>query len=167
MTFEEYLTDKKIDSAAFRRREPQRWEEYRLVFEQVHPESFTTQKKFVINDLRRLYHLAETPPAAAPAGQPAQPARPVMRPAVKPVVAQTAENTEPPVENGTPETEAAKKPARPVMRPVVKKPAAEAETPAAPEPPPANTGEPPIPADTAPKKPARPVIRPVVKKREE
>ena len=164
MTFEEYLTGKKIDSAAFRRQEPQRWEEYRLIFEQVHPESFTTQKKFVINDLRRLYHSPETVAASA-AGQAVQSARPVMRPAVKPVAAQTAENTEPPVENGTPEAEAAKKPARPVMRPVVKKPVAEAETPLT-EPPTANAEEPPA-VEAVPKKPVRPVIRPVVKKREE
>jgi hypothetical protein len=57
MTFEAYLSEKKIDPAAFRMHEPQRWEEFQKLFEQVHPNSFTAQKKFLINDLRRRYHL--------------------------------------------------------------------------------------------------------------
>lgn len=55
MTWEEYCIKKKINSELFRQAEPQRWAELKNIFEQVHPNSFTEQKKFIINDLRRLY----------------------------------------------------------------------------------------------------------------
>jgi hypothetical protein len=57
MTWEEYCIKKKINSELFRQAEPQRWTELKNIFEQVHPNSFTEQKKFIINDLRRLYKL--------------------------------------------------------------------------------------------------------------
>ena len=57
MDWEEYCIKKKIDSAAFKAAEPQRWAEFKAIFEQMHPNSFTEQKKFLINDLRRHYHL--------------------------------------------------------------------------------------------------------------
>jgi len=57
MTWEDYCIKKKIDSAAFKKSEPEKWEELKNIFEQVHPNSFTEQKKFLINDLRRKYHL--------------------------------------------------------------------------------------------------------------
>ncbi len=57
MTWEEYCTKKKIDSALFKAAEPQRWLSLKEIFEQVHPNSFTEQKKFIINDIRRLYKL--------------------------------------------------------------------------------------------------------------
>ena len=67
MDWEEYCIKKKIDSAAFKAAEPKQWAELKSIFEQVHPNSFTEQKKFLINDLRRNYHLksAETKPEAA------------------------------------------------------------------------------------------------------
>lgn len=55
MTWEEYCIKKKINSELFRQAEPLRWAELKAIFEQVHPNSFTEQKKFIINDLRRLY----------------------------------------------------------------------------------------------------------------
>jgi hypothetical protein len=55
MTWEEYCTSKKIDSIQFKKNEPQKWHELKTVFEQVHPKSFTEQKKFLLNDLRRKY----------------------------------------------------------------------------------------------------------------
>lgn len=61
MTFEEYCFKKKIDADAFKASEPGKWQELKFIFDQVHPESFTTQKKFLINDLRRKYHLKESP----------------------------------------------------------------------------------------------------------
>jgi len=64
MTFETYLSEKKIDATAFRENEPQRWEDFRKLFGQVHPNSFTAQKKFLINDLRRRYRLASQEKAA-------------------------------------------------------------------------------------------------------
>lgn len=55
MTFEAYLQTKKIDIEAFRTHEPERFAEWAYLFQQLHPESFTAQKKFLINDTRRKY----------------------------------------------------------------------------------------------------------------
>ena len=55
MTFEEYLASKKIDTLAFGQHEPERFEEWTHLFVQLHPESFTAQKKFLLNDLRKKY----------------------------------------------------------------------------------------------------------------
>lgn len=95
MTFEDYLSGKKIDPALFRAAEPARWEDFRASFEGVHPDSFTAQKKFLLNDLRRRYLVrvpdvkppekpAETAPAATAGTKPAvpaeaKPARPVVK----------------------------------------------------------------------------------------
>ncbi|HEX8548027.1 MAG TPA: hypothetical protein VF691_13785 [Cytophagaceae bacterium] len=57
MTWEEYCAKKNIDSNAFLQAEPDRWKELKDIFEQVHPLSFTEQKKFLINDLRIKYLL--------------------------------------------------------------------------------------------------------------
>lgn len=57
-TFEEYLR-KKIDGAAFAQHEPQRWQEFQELFAQMHPNSFTAQKLFLINTIRRNYPLQE------------------------------------------------------------------------------------------------------------
>ena len=56
MDFEEYLAQKKIAVEAFRAGDKARFEEWALLFQQMHPDSFTAQKKFLINDIRRLYH---------------------------------------------------------------------------------------------------------------
>ena len=55
MNFQEYITNKKIDAAAFGHHEPERFEEWAHLFAQLHPESFTAQKKFLLNDLRKKY----------------------------------------------------------------------------------------------------------------
>lgn len=57
MTFEEYLVQKKIDGSQFRAAEPKLYAEWSALFEQMHPESFTTHKKFLINRIRRKYLL--------------------------------------------------------------------------------------------------------------
>jgi hypothetical protein len=57
VNFEDYLISKKIDSAAFIRAEPERWKTWKAEFEQVHPNSFTAQKLYLINPLRRKYLL--------------------------------------------------------------------------------------------------------------
>ena len=57
MTFEEYLVSKKIDENQFRQHEPVRYQAWKAEFEQVHPESFTTLKKFLINEIRRKYRV--------------------------------------------------------------------------------------------------------------
>ena len=79
--FDTYLADKKIDSQAFSRNEPEKWQSFKRLFDQVHPDSFTTQKKFLINDLRRSYPLTLTQPMAedTKAEEPKKAARPVMK----------------------------------------------------------------------------------------
>ncbi|MBC7451773.1 MAG: hypothetical protein H7259_09820 [Cytophagales bacterium] len=57
MSFEEYCLKKKINSEAFLSAEPERWDEWKFLFEQMHPDSFTEQKKFLINETRRKYRL--------------------------------------------------------------------------------------------------------------
>jgi DNA gyrase inhibitor GyrI len=57
MTFEEYLVSKNIDSYQFRSSAPAIWQEWQQLFEQMHPNSFNEQKKFLINEIRRKYLL--------------------------------------------------------------------------------------------------------------
>jgi hypothetical protein len=85
MNFEEYLQSKKIDSQQFKAAEPERWNEWQTLFEQMSPASFTAQKLYLINPTRRKYLLkvaeetsAKKPTAAAPVA-----AKPVMRPKPK------------------------------------------------------------------------------------
>ena len=61
MEFEAYLVQKKIDSAAFRKTDPVRFREWSELFDTMHPESFTAQKKFLINDIRRRYLVTDAP----------------------------------------------------------------------------------------------------------
>lgn len=58
MSFSEYLISKKIDEGKMKAAEPQRFEEWRLLFEQMHPDSFTLRKKFLLNLTRRKYLLS-------------------------------------------------------------------------------------------------------------
>lgn len=55
MSFEEYLIQKKIDPIKFQRQEPTEFLEWQRLFLQMHPASFTSQKKFLINIKRRMY----------------------------------------------------------------------------------------------------------------
>ncbi len=55
LLFEEYLAQKKIDAGLFLQAEPVRYAEWAQEFEQMHPDSFTVQKKFLLNDTRRKY----------------------------------------------------------------------------------------------------------------
>jgi hypothetical protein len=55
MTFEEYLTNKKIDTDLFSKANPEKWQALKAIFEQMHPEGFTMQKKFLLNDLRKRF----------------------------------------------------------------------------------------------------------------
>jgi hypothetical protein len=99
--FDTYLAEKKIDSQAFKENEPQQWQEFYELFEAVHPESFTVQKKFLINNIRRQYPLktpvvvpeeepAPSTPATA-ATPPAKTARPVLK---RPVIVKKPEQEE-------------------------------------------------------------------------
>ena len=57
MEFEEYLVQKKIDAVAFKKTDNVWFTEWNELFKTMHPDSFTAQKKFLINDIRRRYHL--------------------------------------------------------------------------------------------------------------
>jgi hypothetical protein len=63
MDFEEYLNSKNIDSKAFMATEPEMWQQWASLFEQVHPNSFTEQKKFLLNSIRRRFLLNRDTPA--------------------------------------------------------------------------------------------------------
>jgi hypothetical protein len=67
LTFEDFLKQKKIDSLSFRKGEQEQWEEFKHIFEQVHPDSFTAQKLFMINRIRRKYPWSEKPAAESSA----------------------------------------------------------------------------------------------------
>jgi hypothetical protein len=72
--FEAYLVSKKIDSASFQTAESELWEEWKIAFEQQHPKSFTAQKLYLINPIRRKYPLkvvaTEAPSEKKESGQP-------------------------------------------------------------------------------------------------
>jgi ABC-type bacteriocin/lantibiotic exporter with double-glycine peptidase domain len=55
MSFEEYLDSKKIDLVQFSKEEPKLFQEWKQTFEQVHPNSFTAQKLYLINSIRRKF----------------------------------------------------------------------------------------------------------------
>lgn len=55
--FDEYLSNKKIDANKFRDSEPETYLRFALAFEQMHEDSFTLQKLYLINKLRRKYLL--------------------------------------------------------------------------------------------------------------
>ncbi|OEK05462.1 hypothetical protein [Roseivirga misakiensis] len=59
MNFESYLIKKKIDPKGFAQGEPERFREFEELFNQVHPDSFTAQKLFLINSTRRAFPLQE------------------------------------------------------------------------------------------------------------
>ncbi|NVJ47193.1 MAG: hypothetical protein HWE07_08685 [Cytophagia bacterium] len=53
--FKTWLKLKKIDPKSFASAEMERFMELKKLFDQVHPNSFTAQKLFIINDIRRKY----------------------------------------------------------------------------------------------------------------
>jgi hypothetical protein len=57
LSFEAYCRKKKIDPDLFLQSDPVRFEEWKTIFNQVHPDSFTEQKKFLINPIRKKYLL--------------------------------------------------------------------------------------------------------------
>jgi hypothetical protein len=83
MTFEEYLISKKIDGQAFRAAEPRLWNEWNGLFEAMSPASFTAQKLYLINPLRRRYLLKISEVAAAPKATAPAASRPIMKPKPK------------------------------------------------------------------------------------
>jgi hypothetical protein len=75
--FEDYLRKKKIDPEAFRMNEPETYVSFRDQFLHIHPDSFTMQKLYLINLLRRKYYFQNE--VAAPAGSVKAKAKPVVR----------------------------------------------------------------------------------------
>jgi len=57
MVFEQYLEQKNIDYERFLWENPELFQKFKVIFNQMSPESFTAQKKFLINPLRRKYQL--------------------------------------------------------------------------------------------------------------
>jgi len=80
--FEEYLTSKKIDPSAFKQGDPQLWESWVQLFSEVHPKSFTQQKLFLINPMRRKYPLSQE--AAVAQSKPSSP-KPKMKIPIRPI----------------------------------------------------------------------------------
>lgn len=63
--FEEYLSSKKIDATAFKEEKPEIWENWKSLFYTMHPNSFTQQKLFLINPIRREFPLKESASTAS------------------------------------------------------------------------------------------------------
>lgn len=59
MSFEEYLTQKKIDFLKFKETEPDRYLEWENIFLQISQRSFTIQKLNLINFIRRRFPFKE------------------------------------------------------------------------------------------------------------
>ena len=53
--FHLYLISKKIDPSAFEQGEKPRYQEFERAFTHIHPTSFTAQKLFLLNKLRRKF----------------------------------------------------------------------------------------------------------------
>ena len=81
MNFEEYLISKKIDSQAFKTAESAMWNEWNGLFDQMSADSFTAQKLYLINSIRRKYLLRTTEVAPAAKSVSAAP-RPVIKPKI-------------------------------------------------------------------------------------
>ena len=55
MQFEEYLKQKQIDSLAFQAKDKEMYARLADIFVEIHPRSFTIQKLFLMNKIRRKY----------------------------------------------------------------------------------------------------------------
>ncbi len=88
MTFAEYLRSKKIDSDQFKIGNPDQWNEFNIIFQQMHPNSFTAQKLYLINGIRRKYALSQvdetTKTEEVSVNKPIKPMMKPKRPVAKP-----------------------------------------------------------------------------------
>ncbi|WP_425390173.1 hypothetical protein [Ekhidna sp.] len=84
MEFDEYLKEKKIDPKKFKSGEPDQYTDFKRIFDQIHPNSFTQQKLFLINNIRRHYKLEEQQEVKKPSAAKA------MRPKIKPLKPKTS-----------------------------------------------------------------------------
>lgn len=74
MKFEEYLHSKNIDPLAFKTKEESKYCSLEKVYDQIHPDSFSSQKLFLINPLRRKYTWEESTKSVE--------AKPLMKPKI-------------------------------------------------------------------------------------
>ncbi|QSE97483.1 hypothetical protein [Fulvivirga lutea] len=111
MDFIEYLKSKKIDPKLYEAGDQKQYLKFKQEYEQMHPNSFTSQKLFLINDLRRRYLLSEAKDSKEVNND--NDSKEVKRPIVKPKIAGKAK----PV---------MKKPGKPVIRkqakPIINRP---------------------------------------------
>lgn len=127
MTFEEYCIKKKIDPENFRKNEPDKWSSFSRIFDQVSENSFTQQKKFLLNDLRKSYPYIEKEKEIGVSSVESE-SKPVSsRPKIKPnIVKKEKESGDQSLESGE-EKKSVNKPAsakpkiKPIIKPVVKK----------------------------------------------
>ena len=83
MNFEEYLISKKIDGQSLFVAEPRLWNEWKGLFEAMSPASFTAQKLYLINPIRRKYPLKNSDPVSDQKKDSPPASKPVMRPKPK------------------------------------------------------------------------------------
>lgn len=57
MTFSDYLQSKNIDEDNFASKDPQTFSAWKELFDHINPASFTEQKRFKINQIRRKFLL--------------------------------------------------------------------------------------------------------------
>ena len=79
MDFITYLKSKKIDPIKFKDELLDQYEEWLKIFDHLHPDSFTQQKLFLVNKLRRKYTLKEEEENKK------LPSAKVMKPKIKPL----------------------------------------------------------------------------------
>ncbi len=65
MDFDAYLVGKKIEAKKFKAAEQDLFDQLKVEFDQMHPNSFTAQKLFLINPIRRKYPLVKEEPEQA------------------------------------------------------------------------------------------------------
>ena len=83
MEFDDFLKGKKIDPEKFKLSENDRYSEWKRIYDEVHPESFTQQKLFLLNKIRRAYHFKENQEEKKPI------APKTVRPKIKPLKPKT------------------------------------------------------------------------------
>tara|TARA_Y100001949_G_C15782614_1_gene241322 strand:+ start:247 stop:495 length:249 start_codon:yes stop_codon:yes gene_type:complete len=81
MTWKEYLISKKIDPDRFKSGNNRLFREFDLLFSQLHPDSFTAQKLYLINKIRRQYKLESEDKKAVET--PVKKPKPKMAPRIK------------------------------------------------------------------------------------
>jgi len=59
-SFKAYLIKKKIDADQFKEKDPTLYAEWEALFNLMHPNSFTSQKLYLINRIRLKYLLKST-----------------------------------------------------------------------------------------------------------